>query len=177
MRKASRKNFGHITEFAAGIVLLITFILIPILDFGFVPVRYWMSTGTLNCLVQNLARSDKRSDAYELLNNAEWIQILSKYGMSVSDTKMTLIARDSTGNKEAQFSEKQQLPAEWLPNGANAPCIYSLELQTTVSVNPCFGLDLPIPILNQPIPFHMNSRSQWENLGSDPTTMGYYINE
>jgi len=177
MRKAGRKPSGQITEFAAGIVLLITFILLPILDMGFVPVRYWMSTGTLNCLVQNLARCTKRSDAYELLNNGDWLMLLSRYGVSVSDTKMTLVARDNTGAKEAQFTEKQQVPAEWLPNGINAPCIYSVELQTTVNVNPCFGLDLPIPLLNQPIPFHMNTRSQWENLGSDPTTMGYYINE
>jgi hypothetical protein len=178
MRSNTRKNRGHITEFAAALIVLVCFFLVPLLDMGFVPVRYWLASGAASDFSHKLSHCEKRTDAYDrLLTDTWWQNFLGACGVTVSGTTLKLIVCGNNASQEAEFAEGQTLPPQWLPNGQNGPCVYSLDLETKIDVSPFFRVHIPLPLLDGPLSFKITSRSQWENLACDPTTMEYYVNE
>jgi hypothetical protein len=175
--RRGKTNRGHITEFATALIVLICFIFIPIIDMGFVPMRYWLANGTINDFTHRLSHCEKRTEAYDRLSTEIlWQKLLAACGVTVNDTTLKLIVCGN-GAQEAKFDESQSLPPQWLPNGSNSPCVYSLELSTKIEVSPFFRIHIPLPLLDGPLTFNISSRSQWENLACDPTTMEYYVNE
>jgi hypothetical protein len=44
-------------------------------------------------------------------------------------------------------------------------------------ISPLFNAGAGLPGFTSPVTLHMSSQAQWENLGRDPETTFYYINE
>jgi len=177
-QKACRvQNGAAIMEYGGALMMFVCFLLIPLIDIGMIPIRHFFAAGTINDLGYRMGHCKKRSDAYTMLTSeAWWKHSLNTFGVNISNTSLTLIACAQSGEK-ATFSQSQTLPPQWLPNGTKGPCIYSVNLNTIVKMNPIYLGKVGLPGFNTPITFDITSRSSWENLGCDPNTLQYYINE
>lgn len=56
------------SEFAAGTCVLICFLLIPIFNIAFLPVRFMISNGVLSELTHRLSHCDTRTESYKVLS-------------------------------------------------------------------------------------------------------------
>ncbi|MBX9668087.1 MAG: hypothetical protein K2X93_10735 [Candidatus Obscuribacterales bacterium] len=179
-RSRLRNKRGHgIPEFGAAMVVFICFFLTPIIDLSFVPLRYVIAQGVVTELTHRLSLSEKRSDAYTLLGADTWWQtFLSNFGVTAHNPKLRLVVcgHDSS-NMTSVNTALGSLSDEWLPEGANAPCVYSLELSVDCELPPLFNFNVGLPGFTEPLTMTIKSRSQWENLGRDPQTSKYFVNE
>lgn len=174
-----RRQKGHaMLEFGAGLIVFVCFIMIPLIDIGFIPVRYLIGQGVMNEFAHRLALSEKRTEAYQLLANDEgWKTFLSKCGVTVHEPKLTLVACGKDEAEKLVISQGDMVPASWLPNGTEGPCVYSLELSTECDIAPLYPGNGGMPGFTSPITLTMKSKSQWENLGRNPETSAYFLNE
>ena len=69
------------------------------------------------------------------------------------------------------------IPAEWLPDGAKAPNLYSMELSADCAIAPFVECTPGLPGFTSPITMRLKAASPWENFGRDPATQEYYVNE
>ena len=174
-----RNNRGHmISEFGAAMMVFVCFFLAPLIDIGFIPVRYLLCQGAITELTHRLSLAETRSEAYTLLTGDSWWKnFLSTCGVTVHDPKMTLMVCGQDPSQTTSVGQGQTLAAEWLPNGSKGPCVYSLQLNVACDLPPLFNVDAGLPGFSAPITMNLTSRSQWENLGLDPQTGGFYLNE
>jgi|LakMenEpi03Aug12_release.lakeMendotaPanAssembly.Ray.scaffolds.fasta_scaffold710230_2 hypothetical protein len=170
-RKARRERNctgQSISEFGATITVLIVLILIPLLSLAFVPIRYSMCQGVISDLIVRLAHSEKRSDAYRtFLTDQRWRKLLAGCGADVRSAKLVLVASTS-GGKQIIIDEKSRVPPEWLPDGKNNPCIYSLHIDCECGIAPLFGSTGNITGINAPVPLTVSSSAHWDNQSRDP---------
>lgn len=179
--QSSHATSGNTSEFGATLGVLICLILIPLLSAAFIPIRYSMCQGSVTELVARLARSEKRSDAYTTLNtDGRWKKLLSACGAEVKDAKLVLVATSSKGgNQQIVVQQGNSIPQDWLPDGANSPCTYSLHLDVVCAVAPLFGGTGAITGINAPVNLTVSSSAHWENLSRDPKspTLAFCIDE
>lgn len=174
-----RNNSGHaISEFGASMAVFICLVLAPLIDLSFIPVRYLVTQGVVIELTHRLSLTEKRSDAYALLHNDLWWKVfLDKCGVTVKNPKLRMVVCGQNASQMTSVENSgDELPAEWLPEGSNGPCVYSLELSADCDLPPLFSLGVGIPGFTGPVTIPIKARSQWENLGRDPQTGSYYIN-
>lgn len=180
LRGQERAESGQsISEFGATIAVLICLILIPLLSLAFVPIRYSMCQGVISDLILRLAHSETRSDAYRILDmDQRWKKLLAGCGADVRSTKMVLVASTRDG-KRVIVDKGNRIPDEWLPDGKNGPCIYSLHLDCECGIAPLFGGTGNIIGINAPVPLTVTGSAHWENLSRDPksSSLAYYIDE
>lgn len=170
IRRSQRGS--SLAEFGPALCVFFCFVFIPLINLGFIPVRYMVSQCAHSALVSKLAQCEKRSDAYTLMKEDQrWKDLLSKFGVTVSSERLTLSATTGDGAQRISVLQGQELPATWLPGGANAPCIYSLSLTSNCSIAPVFP--------DKDIDISLFASAQWENLSRDPssTKLAYFINE
>ena len=180
-RKSRRRNkCGHaISEFGSAMVLFICFFLAPLIDVSFIPVRYLIAQGVLCELTHRLSLAETRTDAYTLLNSETWWQdFLNKFGITAHDTKLKLVVLGKIpSDMTSANSAADHLTSDWLPEGSKGPCVYSLELSSDCDLPPLFSFDAGLPGFTTPVTLNLKARSQWENLGRNPQTGNFYINE
>jgi hypothetical protein len=165
-------------EFGVSMIVFVCFILIPLIDIGFVPVRYLIGHGVINELTHRLSLCEKRNDAYQLLTDEKWwTTFLAKCGVSVHDSKLQLIVCGKNSSDKIVVTQGQTIPDIWLPNGIKGPCVYSLELSTSCDISPLFHGSSGLPGFTSPITLNLKSDSHWENLARNPKTSAYYLNE
>jgi len=157
------------------------FIFFPIINLGFIPMRYGLASATVTEVVRRLSKAEKMSEAQTMLHSDKWwTKLLSDFGITVTQSNLSLIAYSVANHSQTAVTTVGSLPSQWLPNGANAPCIYTLELNTEIQVPPLWKAHVPgidVPGMTQPIAFKFHTRSNWENFGKDPETQVYYVNE
>lgn len=177
--KNKRKECGAVmSEFSAAMCVFICLFLIPLVDIGIIPIRYFMAQGLLNDTAAKLALCRKRSAAYDiLLKDEQWRDLLEKVGVHVKAVKMNLRIVSQKSTAEAIVKRNAQVLPEWLPQGAKAPCVYSLETATVCKIAPLVNAEAGLPGLTAPLTFIINARAQWENMGRNPETGNYYLNE
>lgn len=176
-----RRSHGNIAEFAPALFMFFMFFLLPLINLGFIPVRYGLAMATINEVAHRLSRAEKMSQAYGLLQtDNKWRDFLKQFGVTVTQNDLSIIAQSVPTGNQVIVNNVGGLSQSWLPNGANWPCTYSLDLKAVVNVPPLwqsqFG-GMSIPGLTSAIAFTMHSRSNWENFGKDPETQVYYVNE
>ncbi len=179
-RSRGRNRRGHgIPEFGAAMVAFICFFLAPVIDLSFIPLRYLIAQGVVTELTHRLSLSEKRSDAYTLLGSDTWWQgFLAHFGVTAHDPKLRLVVCGlNPSNMTSVNTPLGPLSDEWLPEGVNAPCVYSLELSVDCDLPPLFNFNVGLPGFTEPVTMTIKSRSQWENLGRDPQTSKYFVNE
>lgn len=174
-----RSTKGQATcELAVSMIVLVCFILAPLLDIGFVPVRYLIGYGVITELTHRLSLCEKRSDAYQLLQNEPWWKsFLSKCGVTVLTPQLQLIVCGKSASDKITVGKGQVVPDNFLPNGNKGPCLYSLELSVNCDIAPLFHGSAGLPGLTSPITLNLKSKSHWESLARDPQTSAYYLNE
>lgn len=180
MRTQRRKTGSTVmSEFAAGTCILVCFLLIPIFNIAFLPVRFMISNGVLAELTHRLSHCDTRTESYKVMaGDTWWKNTLAKCGVTTSGEQLTLLISSSDGSRSVALKQGDVVPSDWLPGGKNAPCIYSLETKMNCSADPLFKTtSIDVAGLTKPVTLSMTGRSQWENLSRDPRTLAYYINE
>ncbi len=178
-RKRNRKSKGAaIAEFGTAFVVLVCFLFIPLVNLSFIGVRFFIVQGAVQEFAHRLALAEKRSDSYALLNSDTWwSDFCNNCGVNITDKKLRLLACSTDSADKALFNQGQKVPAEWLPGGAKAPCIYSYDLQVQITVPPIYNGGPAIPGITSPINFNINGKSAWENMSRNPVSKEYFINE
>lgn len=170
-------------EFAAALTILVMFFVIPLLDLGVIPVRWGLANHLITSYSVNFARAETLSRAFEQLESDVNLQDLLKKigGVSAKQLRLALvITKTASPDKKLVVSEPKHIPADWLPDSPNGPYQYELELFATVEISPLLLINLgekKIPGLNAPFLVTMTSSSNWENLGRNPNTNEFFMNE
>lgn len=179
-----RKSRGaQAAEFAAALTILVMFFVIPLLDLGVIPIRWGLANHLITSYSVNFARAETLSRAFEQLETDVNLQDLLKKigGVTAKRLRLALvITKTATPDKKLVVSEPKHIPAEWLPDSANGPFQYELELFATMEISPLLLINLgekKIPGLNAPFTVTMTSSSNWENLGRNPNTNEFFMNE
>lgn len=179
-----RNNKGaQAAEFAASLTMLVMFFVIPLLDLGVIPVRWGLANHLINSYSINFARAETLSRAYEQLASDTGLPDLLKKIGGVNAKKLKLnfvITNPASPDKKYVVEEPRSIPAAWLPDSKTGPFQYELELAATVEISPLLTVNLgekKVPGLNAPFTVEMTTSSHWENLGRNPNTNEFFMNE
>lgn len=182
----SARGGSQITEFGVGLVILFVFILIPMLDFIVVPLRWMMAQEIVNNYARKLAMCENLSQSYATMEADPSLKVLLQNigGVEVKSIDLHLrISRTSGLTNEPDsyvVTQPGRIPAAWLPGADNTSRLYSLELNVKSNMYPALlmsVISVPIPGLTTPIPMLVMASHEWGNLGRNPRTGNYFINE
>lgn len=126
--------------------------------------------------------SEKLSDAEQMVMTDPFCNdYLSKFGITLKQSQLALIITDKQ-NQELQIliPRPAPVPVAWQPDSANGPFVYCLQYTVTTEISPLFTMSLPwkgVPGLTSPASVSFNVITNWENLGRDPNSEEYYLNE
>lgn len=170
-----------LTEFGPALAIFVIFVLIPLLDCGFIPVRYGIAYGVINHCTYRLSLAEKMSDAQKLLGDTWWTNLLIKSGVGFSAPELSLrIVNKNDQEQQIVIPEPAPIPKEWQPDSKNGPFIYYLQMNVHTQIAPLFTMNLPwkgVPGLTAPAPIDITACSAWENYGRNPDTGEYFMNE
>jgi hypothetical protein len=173
-------------EFAAALIILVFFVFIPLLDLTIVPIRWMLAQELVNDYGRKLALCESFSDSFKMMEADPSLttRLRRLGGVDVKSIKLHMrISRVFLHPHKEEVlivSTPGKVPAEWLPNGAKAPCTYALELDIGSLISPAimlpkhFGI---VPGLSAPIPLLITSTHAWENCARNPATGHFFINE
>lgn len=186
-RKAGRRSQSgaQLAEFGPALALLVGMILIPLLDLVVIPVRWMLAQDTVNDYCRQLAICETFSDAKSKLDSyptlESKLQDLGGVKVRSINLRMRITSARGGGLQQSFFaSSPGGIPSDWLPNGRNAPCLYTLELDVESSFAPIIlfpGMGQQIPGLTAPVPIAISASHAWENLGRDPNNKKFYLAE
>lgn len=181
---AGRSSRGtQITEFAAALALLTVAVIVPVIDLSVVPVRWMMAQEIVKSYSRQLAYCDKFSDALNLIHKEPALdaRLNDLGGIKVSDLAVKLrCASIQDPSNVILVDNPGSLPNDWLPEGGKGPCTYSLVLEAKILLYPAFPTNVkgnPLPGFTGPFPVIASSTHEWENLGRNPDTGNFYLNE
>lgn len=178
----SARGSYQLNEFGAAVFLLFSVVVVPLIDFSVIPVRFALGKTIVNHKVHQLAQCETLSEAFKLLKQSEFETGLRKIGGFDANLVELSLHVSSIKNPD-QFvavSRPGALSSEWLPGGTRTPCLYRLTLKVDAKIEPLITARMPgisVPGLTDPIPFLLREECAWENLGCDPSTGEYFINK
>lgn len=164
-------------------VVLILCVCLPLCDLVIIPIRSGLAASAVNAYAKQLALSERFSQASRRLESRDELvsRLESIGGVSVKSSRLSLSissARDESS--EITVDSPGSIPPAWQPNGASCPCIYMLHLSVEAEISPLvivpFG-GKKIPGLNSAIPTTLAAQAPFENLGRDPVSKEYFVNE
>lgn len=177
---------SQISEFGGALIILVVFVLIPMLDFVVVPVRWMMAQEIVNNYARKLAMCETLSQSYATMEADPSLKVLLQNigGVGVKSIDLHVrISRTSTLKGETEsyiVNQPRRIPSAWLPIADNQSRLFSLELIVHSNMSPAIllsGINLPIPGITAPIPMIVTASHEWGNLGRNPRTGNYFINE
>jgi hypothetical protein len=186
LRVKERALGSQIVEFGSALFLLFVFIFLPLLDLAIVPIRWMMAQELINTYVRTLAMCETYTQSLCTMEADPSLRarLLNIGGIEVTSTTLYLtITRTSMNNDSTKFIEVRKpgaIPDEWLPDGKLAPCQYLMVLDVKATISPAVLLKwgtLSIPGLTKPIPISIVVLHDWGNLGKDPASEKYFMNE
>jgi hypothetical protein len=175
MKRRSRR--GTMYEFAPAFVVFVCFVLLPLVDISAIPVRYLIAQGVLSNVAQKLALAESRSEATAIANATGWRNVLGSCGVDVHPHPLTLVVCGKNETDKVSLAPSDMVPPAYLPNGNKGPCVYSMELAVDADIPPLYHGSSGLPGFTSPLTLKLACRSNWENMGRDPATRQYYINE
>lgn len=170
-------------EFAGALAILVVCVIVPLINLSIIPIRYGMAQNILNSRVHKLALSERYSDALSTGNGGVgWREALSKLnGISVKSSAVTLcISSSNAKDRILSVTRAGEIPPDWLPNGVMAPCDYFLTLKVETEIDPLITAPIwgrKIGGINGPLFFTIEQTAHWENLGRDPSTGNFFVDE
>jgi hypothetical protein len=180
------QNGSNILEFAAALMLLVVFVFIPLLDLAIVPIRWMMAQEIVNSYVRILALSESYGEAKRTMEADPSLRtrLLRLGGVEEQSLrlylKITHVPRDYEPIKFVEIGKPGTIPPQWLPDGAFAPCDYLLIIDAQLMIAPAVLVDwrgVSVPGLTRPFPMQLRAAHEWSNLGRNPDTEKYVINE
>ncbi|MBP9807883.1 hypothetical protein KBF38_06205 [bacterium] len=156
------------------------------LDFVVVPVRWMMAQEIVNNYARKLAMCETLSQSYATMEADPSLKVLLQNigGVDVKSIDLHVkISRTSTLKSETEsyiVSQPGRIPAAWLPSADNQSRLFSLELSVQSNMYPTVlmpGFILSVPGITAPIPMIVTASHEWGNLGRNPRTGNYFINE
>jgi hypothetical protein len=180
----TRNRHGYeMVEFAGALFILISCLIVPAIDFSVIPIRFGLAKSIINTRVRELSQRETLSEAYNKMNESPTINhtMAGLGGMTVQSSKLSMrISSMRDERHETIINQPATLPANWLPDGQDCPCEYMLGLTANVDINPLFVISSwpqRVPGLTAPVTFQINEKAVWENLGRDPSSGEFAINE
>lgn len=183
-----RSNSGsQIVEFGASLSILTACILMPLLDFGIIPVRWMMARQVISDKLRELSFCETFSQALTKvgptgtlvaeLNGIGGVEI-EHLALKLKISKVPRMAGDTI--ETITIASPNQIPREWLPDGSKAPCVYMIELDAGLKMSPALSFNagpLAVPGLNAPVLLNLQGSREWEHSGLDPVTGKFFLNE
>lgn len=183
-RRNIRSNKGaQIAEFAAALVLLVLLFFVPMLDLGILPVRYFLAQELISTYARKLSLCESLSQSYAVMDADPSLEsrLIHLGGVQPKAINLRLvITQTNDPHERIVITEPRKIPKEWLPEGRKNPCEYILELSCDCQIAPAILLrygGIHAMGLTDAVPFRIGATSPWENLGRNPITKGYFINE
>jgi hypothetical protein len=174
-------------------------VLIPLFDLVVISLRYGLASSVIEDYGVTLSRKERAKDAFTQVtdNNELAEQLRSIGGIEVKSQQLELkINKMNPDDKTAQSATNDsdidgrqitvnspgRIPKAWLPDETKGTCTYTLKLIVDAEIAPALTLksnQWRVPIAGLTTPMHVTfaKQSQWENLGRDPVTSEYFINE
>jgi hypothetical protein len=164
-------------EFASALAIFVCCLLVPVIDLAIVPIRYVLACGLVSELAHRVALSERPSEVYALAMEKSWFRnFAQKSGVKFGKLKTSIIC-NGHGSESYVVPQGEKIPSQWLPNGSKAPCSYMLQLNIDTEIAPLITGGPPLPAITAPVKLTLTGNAHWENLGRDPDTSEYYINE
>jgi len=173
-------------EFAAGMIILVFFVFIPLLDLTIVPIRWMLAQELVNDYARKLALCETFSRSYRTLEADPSLttRLQRLGGVSVQSLhlrlRITRIFQTPHAPEVFIVEDPTRIPAAWLPDGGKAPCSYSMELDVHSLMSPAIlfpNKGWSIPGLTVPFPLLISATHEWENVGRNPLTGKFFLNE
>lgn len=185
VRPKFRQKGQQLADFTVAFGFLIMFVVLPLLDLGIVPVRYLMAQSSVSSYIKQLSLCETMSEAFKKLksSNNDFDRLLTSIGgTNVKSTRLSIIiSSQKTSGKPIEVDKPRAIPKLWLPDGTNCPCQYMIKLSADLEINPLISLpkvgSTGIPGLNAPFVLTITNVVPWENLGVNPATQEYFLNE
>jgi len=182
VRKRNSLGAAQVTEFGAALFLLFSCIVLPLLNMAIIPVRFGMAKSIINNQVRKLAKSESFGEALKTnqIEAAKWESIQAIGGIVVKDCQLKMVVESTRSKKSESFYAPKSIPASWLPEGSEGPCVYLLDLRVDAEISPLVTFAVAnkhIPGLTGPIPFKFREVAAWENLSRDPVTGEFFVNQ
>jgi hypothetical protein len=177
--RSHRNQRGSLmTEFAGAFVLFICCVMIPLINISVIPVRYVVSFAMVSEMTRKLALAETRSQAVTLATQPAFYQSFAgQFGITLEAPTISVVCKDQDSDVQV-FPGKKPIPKVWLPGGSrSAHCNYLLKTETVAQIPPLVCVGPKIAALTAPVPFTISATAPWENLGCDPATREFYINE
>lgn len=177
---------SQISEFAAAIFLLVTAVFIPMLDLAIIPIRWMMAQEIINEYARTLALCESYTEALRTMEADPSLRtrLIRLGGIGVKEINLRLsitrVSQFPGETKTLEVTKPGHIPPAWLPDGALPSCEYLLKLDVQAQISPAIVMnwqERPIPGLTAPIPVSLVATHEWPNLGKDPITHKYFINE
>lgn len=168
-------------EFASYLAILLALGLV-LVDIATIPARRGQLESILARIVHQMSMQDRLSSSRKVVDDGFQLNqsVASFEGVHIKDVNLTILAISRQGDRTIGLDPHKAIPSDWLPDGANCPCTYQLNFKVDANIDPLFTAPIAgpkIPGLNGPVQFAIDQSSNWENLGRDPYTGQFYINE
>ncbi|HEY9717960.1 MAG TPA: hypothetical protein V6C69_10860 [Trichormus sp.] len=172
----------QITEFAAALVLLVLLLFLPLLDLAILPVRYFMAQELIAQYARQLSHCETLTAAYAVMQADPSLQsrLIHLGGVNPLNLELhLLISTVRTPVQKIDVVKPKTIQKEWLPEGRMGPCEYILEVRCETEISPAVIVNVEPKILglSKPVTFILSADSPWENLGRNPITKQFYVNE
>lgn len=183
LKNRTQRGSYQISEFTMAFVFLIGFVVLPLINLAVVPLRWGLGMLMVESWAHQLAMAESWSEAHKIADKDGYLNDGLKRigGITLKGSRLALMAQSLKLNGIGQsFTKPGSIPQDWLPDGANAPCVYVLDLSVDVSISPLITaplMNLKVPGLTEPIMTTLKSTSAWENLGMNPATGEFFLNE
>lgn len=177
---------SQMAEFGAALFLLFAFIFVPLLDLAIVPIRWMMAQELINTYVRTLAMCETYTQSLRTIEADPSLRtrLIKIGGVQVTSIGLHLtinrISASSATDRSIDIYNPGAIPVDWLPDSKRGPCQYLLVLDVKAAISPAVLVNwgaLAIPGLTKPIPISITVLHDWGNLGKDPSTGQYFLNE
>lgn len=152
----------------------------PLANYGTFITRWAISSQIVSSWTNNLAKKRKLSEAFNLVATDEFnAAVANPTGVKVKSAKPALIvSRIDDPSKSIEVGIPGKIPAIWQPDAGNFE--YTLQVVVLAQVDPLVTVQffgMKIPGLTEPAEVVMSANALWENMGRDPITTEFYVNE
>ena len=172
---------SNVVEFSACIVIIFFALLVPMIDLGTMLTRWATASQVVSAWTASIAKERKLSTAFNrLTEGSEFTEsVKGPTGISISQVEPSLIACP-VGRPEncIEVVTPGRLPKRWLPNAGQFT--YLIRVAVEADVEPLLAISffgLKVPGLTTSTHIRMVGESNWENLGRDPASKEFFINE
>lgn len=174
---------GQQTVELACVLVILVVALVPLISIGIIPLRFELARRAVGATARKLSVCDRFSDAIkEIQTGSELSDALAHIGgvhLTSADLVLSIISQRSADH-EKTVEQPGRIATDWLPDGAQAPCNYFLHLKVHTDIDPLITSKLAgqsVPGLNKSLSLTIEEVAHWENLGRDPVTGEFFVNE